>query len=131
MTFDYDIQYKPGRENVTADCLSHLPLQSSGLVLEDDMEVVMLTSTLMAKSADEFKAAGTASPMYCKLRDLLMTKWPKSPKSLGSDLLPYYRIQHELSLQEDCMIRGTHRLLVPEIFCVRSSSPWLMIHIKA
>lgn len=33
MTFDYDIQNKPGHENVTADCLSRLPLQSRSPVL--------------------------------------------------------------------------------------------------
>ncbi|KAI2647354.1 Retrovirus-related Pol polyprotein [Labeo rohita] len=57
----------------TSDCSV-----SSGPVLEDDVEVVALTSTLMAISADEFKVAGAACPIYCELVDLLMTKWPKS-----------------------------------------------------
>ncbi|KAI2648189.1 hypothetical protein H4Q32_018215 [Labeo rohita] len=55
MMFHYDIQYKPGRENVAADC--------SGPVLEDDVEVVALTSTLTAISADEFRTAETCNTL--------------------------------------------------------------------
>ncbi len=46
MVFTYDNQYKPGHENVTADCLSRLPLLSTEPSLEHDLEVVALTSTL-------------------------------------------------------------------------------------
>ncbi|KAF7649553.1 hypothetical protein LDENG_00139450 [Lucifuga dentata] len=47
LSFNYDIQYKPSRENVTADCLSQLPLPSSEPSLVDDIEMA-LTSALSA-----------------------------------------------------------------------------------
>ncbi len=57
MVFTYDIQYKPVHENVTADCLSRLPLLSTEPSLEHDLEVVALNSTLTAITSSEFKAA--------------------------------------------------------------------------
>ena len=52
LSFNYDIQSKPGSENVTADCFSRLPLPTSEPSLEDDVEVVTLTSILNAVTAE-------------------------------------------------------------------------------
>ncbi|RXN26021.1 nuclear receptor ROR-alpha [Labeo rohita] len=57
MAFTYDIQYKPGHENVTADCLSRLPLPRTEPSLEYDLEVIALTSTLTVVTSSEFKEA--------------------------------------------------------------------------
>ncbi len=42
------------------------------------------------------------------------SKWPKYAKALDNALKPYFHVRHELSLQGDCVVRGTTRLLVPE-----------------
>ncbi|KAL2080048.1 hypothetical protein ACEWY4_023841 [Coilia grayii] len=112
MAFSYTIQYKPGRENITAHCLSRLPMPNSEPSLEDDVEVA-LTCTLSAVADAEFKAACMSCPMQTQLRELLASPWPASAKHLGPDLRPYFKLRHELSLQGDCAVRGPHRLLVP------------------
>lgn len=43
-----------------------------------------------------------------------MNKWPKKVKGIDSVLLPYVRVHYELSLQNGCILQGTHQLLVPE-----------------
>lgn len=74
LSFNYDIQFKPGRDNVTADCLSRLPLPSSEPSLEDDIEVA-LTSALTAITETDFKAACASCPVQTRLRELLTSKW--------------------------------------------------------
>lgn len=77
LSFNYDIQFKPGRDNVTADCLSRLPLPSSEPSLEDDIEVALI-SALTAITETDFKAACASCPVQTRLRELLTSKWPKS-----------------------------------------------------
>lgn len=89
---------------MTADCLSHLPLPSAETSLEHDLEVVALTSMLTAITSSEFKAACDLCPIQAELRRMLASKWPKCAKALD----------HEVSLQDGCVVRGTTRLLVPE-----------------
>ncbi|KAL0149455.1 hypothetical protein M9458_055243 [Cirrhinus mrigala] len=114
MAFTYDIQYKPGHENVTADCLSRLPLPSTEPSLEHDLEVVALTSTFTVVTSSEFKEACDSCPIQAELHRLLASKWPKCAKALVHDQRPYFQVQNELSLQDGCVVRGTTRLLVPE-----------------
>uniref|UniRef100_A0A803K669 Gypsy retrotransposon integrase-like protein 1 n=1 Tax=Xenopus tropicalis TaxID=8364 RepID=A0A803K669_XENTR len=116
LNFNYKIQYKPGLKNVTADCLSRLPLPAATDTLEEDIEVVALTDDILSStvSAADFKQACLTCPVQEKLRDILQSKWPNSEKKVSPDLQPYYRIRHELSLVDDYVVRGSHRLLVPE-----------------
>ncbi|KAF7651388.1 hypothetical protein LDENG_00111630 [Lucifuga dentata] len=113
LSLNYDIQYKPGQENVTADYLSQLPLPSSEPSLVDNVEVA-LTSALSAITVAEFETACISCPVQTQLCGLLTSRWPTSAKSLDPNLQPFFKLRHELSLQGNCVVRGTHRLLVPD-----------------
>lgn len=97
MWFNYSVEYKPGRENVVADCLSRLPLPVlNQLELEEDT-VVLVTVDLTSLTADQLRAAYTESPVLQQVTKNVRRHWPCTPKGLDPALLPYYRIQTELT----------------------------------
>ncbi|CAM4651839.1 unnamed protein product [Lepidochelys kempii] len=115
LSFNYELEYKPGNQNVVADCLSRLPLLSPDGPLEDeDIVVAVITSTLTTVTKEQLQAACSACPIQQKLREFLTKRWPSYPKNLDPVLLPYFRVWDELSLLDGCVLQGTHRLLVPE-----------------
>lgn len=113
LSFYFDLQSKPGRDNVTADCLSQLPLPSSEPSLDDDIEVA-LTSMLTVITETKFKTVCASCPIQTQLCELLTSKWPKSAKGLPPSLQPFFKLRHELSLLDDLVVCGTYRLLVPD-----------------
>ncbi|CAM5075843.1 unnamed protein product [Natator depressus] len=117
LSFNYELEYKPGNQNVVADCLSRLPLPFSspdGPPEDDDVVVALITSTLTEVTREQFQAACSACPIQQKLREFLTKRWPSNPKNLDPVLLPYFRVREELSLFDGCVLRDTHRLLLPE-----------------
>ncbi|CAM5074127.1 unnamed protein product [Natator depressus] len=115
LSFNYELKYKPGNQNVVADCLSHLPLPSpDGPPEDEDVVVALITSTLTAIIREQFQSACSACPIQQKLQEFLTKRWPCNPKNLDPVLLSYFRVWDELSLLDVCVLRGTHRLLVSE-----------------
>ncbi|CAM4564718.1 unnamed protein product [Lepidochelys olivacea] len=115
LSFNYELEYKPGNQNVVADGLSRLPLPSpDGPPEDEDVVVALITSALTAVTREQFQAACSACPIQQKLWEFLTQRWPSHPKNLDPVLLPYFRVRDELSLFDGCVLRGTQRLLVPE-----------------
>lgn len=114
LCFNYDIVYRPGSQNYTADCLSRLPLP----VLSDsvpDVEpemVAQIAATLSSLPVAEFDFACSSCPELSALRLQIESGWPPSAKSVSSILTPYYRIRDELSVIDDYVLRGS-RLIAP------------------
>ncbi|KAK3505684.1 hypothetical protein QTP70_004101, partial [Hemibagrus guttatus] len=58
------MKYKPGRDNVTADCLSRLPLPVTDHSQEQEPEMVALLSPeFAAVTVEELKSACDACPV--------------------------------------------------------------------
>ncbi|KAL2085986.1 hypothetical protein ACEWY4_019306 [Coilia grayii] len=114
LTFNYTIGYKRGCDNVIADCLSRLPLPDADMTVEPDTEIVALMSDdFAAVTAAELSAACKDCPVLQQVRTYMQNGWPRTHKGLDPAIQPYYRIQTELSEHGDCIIRGTHRVVVP------------------
>ncbi|CAM5091696.1 unnamed protein product [Eretmochelys imbricata] len=115
LSFNYELEYKPGNQNVVADCLSYLPLSSpDGPPADEDVVVALITSTRTAVTREQFQTACSACPIQEKLREFLAKRWPNNSKNFDPVLLPHFRVRDELSLLDGCLVQGTHWLLVPE-----------------
>ncbi|XP_051784491.1 uncharacterized protein K02A2.6-like [Erpetoichthys calabaricus] len=114
MSFNYSIEYKPGHENITADCLSRLPLSETVSEQDPDLELVALVSVdFAAVTAEQFQSACASCPILQKVKTYISKGWPCTSKGLESDVIPYFRIQSELAVKNELIIRGTHRVIVP------------------
>ena len=101
--------------NHVADCLSRLPLPETDTAYAEEIESVAAVLTdLSAVPEDNFPSECSACPVLTKLRVQIQKGWPSRKTTLEPDLQPYFPIRHELAVMNDCIVRGTHRLLAPE-----------------
>ncbi|KAL6463363.1 hypothetical protein MHYP_G00277540 [Metynnis hypsauchen] len=115
LEFDYDVEYRTGSLNHVADCLSRLPLPETDTAYAEEIEsVAAILTDLSAVSEEEFRSECNDCPVLTKLRAQIQRGWPSRKSTLDPDLQPYFTIRHELTVMNECIVRGSHRLLVPE-----------------
>ncbi|UYV67953.1 hypothetical protein LAZ67_5002609 [Cordylochernes scorpioides] len=110
MNFDYNIEYKKGRDNVLPDYLSRSSLSS----YEDyDGEVELIASInqdMLAISEEEFLRECSLCPEIIALKEQLMKPWSNNE---SSQLNKYFRLRNNLSVQEDLILNEKGKNLVP------------------
>ncbi|UYV66673.1 hypothetical protein LAZ67_4002516 [Cordylochernes scorpioides] len=110
MNFDYNIEYKKGRDNVLPDYLSRSSLSSH----EDyDGEVELIASInqdMLTISEEEFLRECSLCPEIIALKDQLMKPWSNNE---SSQLNKYFRLRKDLSVQEDLISNEKGKILVP------------------
>nr|XP_055067975.1 uncharacterized protein K02A2.6-like [Misgurnus anguillicaudatus] len=117
LCFNYEVQYRPGCHNSTADCLSRLPLPSEATCPDSDIEpeqVALLTSALTAVTPEEFATASASCPEMCALRAQIQKGWPRSSSHVDPLLLPFYKLRNELAATDDLILKGS-RLVAPAL----------------
>ncbi|CAI5692281.1 unnamed protein product [Oreochromis niloticus] len=103
-------------KNVTADCLSRVPLtySSTDIDAEKDLllEIAEVSPLLTATPLSDFKAECEDCPDLSLLRQVIRSGWPKVKKFLPARMQPYFMVRHELAVESPLVFRGT-RLVVP------------------
>ncbi|KAG1960356.1 immune-associated nucleotide-binding protein 9-like [Pimephales promelas] len=114
LCFDYDVIYKPGSQNYTADCLSRLPLHVPADPSTDGEPelVALISSTLSSLPVPDFESACSLCLEMVALREQISRGWPPSIRAVAQNLMPYYKVRDELSVLDHYIFRGS-RLLVP------------------
>uniref|UniRef100_A0A3B3T9U7 Gypsy retrotransposon integrase-like protein 1 n=1 Tax=Paramormyrops kingsleyae TaxID=1676925 RepID=A0A3B3T9U7_9TELE len=114
LCFNYTIEYKPGRDNVTADCLSRLPLSCAETTEDVELEMVaVLTSDFAAVTEEELRRACDQCSVLSQVKSYITNGWPSTVKGLDPAMATFHRLQTELAVVDGYVIRGTHRVIIP------------------
>ncbi|KFD45545.1 hypothetical protein M513_13580 [Trichuris suis] len=76
--------------------------------------VVEISGEAMGIKYDEIVAATKNCPVLQKVVNHIQNGWPVTAKRMEDKLVPFFRVRYELATQNDCVIRGTHRIVIPE-----------------
>ena len=109
--FDYDLCFKPGKQNVVADALSRLPI-SDGPSSETPNEYVKLIEQLDSKkySFGEIRDLTAEDPVLTKVVQYLKTGWPKNEVWANE----YSNCKLDLSLHDDVVLYR-NRVVIPSV----------------
>ena len=119
--YTFDVQYKPGRENCVADCLSRSYNEESSTsppaVDVDDEQFVgtifgSLDTAVVTSAA--VASATTTDQQLSRVRDCVVAGWPSAKRALPTKLHIYWNVRDDLStaFNGQCIVRG-NRLVIP------------------
>ena len=110
-TYNYNIQYKPGKENSNADVLSRLPLPESPDNVPLPGETIFLLDTLQGSPVNvaQIQAWTSKDPVLSKVQTMVLQGWTHT---FMEQLQPYQQRKDQLSVQDGCVLLGS-RVVVP------------------
>ena len=126
--YTFSVVYRPGKQNVVADCLSRafestvsLSVVPSGQIsddVEDDDDIAIQTIfgnlATSVVTLEMVAAATSADPDLQRVLQHVLHGWPSSKPEVASELRPFFDVQAELSVTGSgrCLLRGS-RVIIP------------------
>lgn len=110
-SYDLNFTYKPGKFLFVADLLSRNYSKDSEPEITDLSEMVHSINVSDEKLL-EMKKAVEEDTVMMKLRDLVLSGWPKTKRSVPDDIKFYWNVRDDLFLEDGLIFVGD-RLLIP------------------
>lgn len=112
--YEYDLIYRPGKENSNADALSRLPLPEEAISVPVPSEVVFLMENLSNSPTDasKIKLWTSRDPILSQVYQYVLHGWPAYIKN--EDLKPYFTRREEISLEAGCLLWGSRVIIPPQ-----------------
>ena len=110
--YEYDLIYRPGKENGNADALSRLPLKIEPKSTPIPQEVVNLVDHLNQSPVDALKIKQWTlrDPVLSQVLKFTLQGWPAQVND--ENIKPYLTRKDEISVQDGCLLWGS-RVVVP------------------
>ena len=102
--YEYEIKYRAGKDNGNADALSRLPLPDCLSSAPPEERVLMLEqkpNPLMTYV--QIQSWTARDPELSRVREYILRGWPRDHEP---EFTPYRQRQHELIVQDGCVLWG-------------------------
>ena len=112
--YEYSVQYKPGKELVNADGLSHFPLSNMGQEDATPTELINLIEHLNSTpiSVSKIIKWTNRDKILSRVRQLIRHGWPDNIDG-DVELNPFVRHKLELSVLHNCILFGSSVVVPP------------------
>ena len=104
--YNFSIHYKSGKKHANADMLSRLPCSEQ---LTAESEYIVCFMDELPISAKTVRYETKKDSVLIKIMYYVINGWPHK---VTDNLEPYYRCRDELSIEQECLIRGS-RVVIP------------------
>ena len=109
--YDLDVHYVSGKYMYLADTLSRAYIQGESIAeLEDELSRIVhslvVNIPVSASKLSEIRQATAQDPTLRKVKDLIVTGWPKSRKSVPPEVQNLWNMRDELHVAEDVIFVG-------------------------
>ena len=114
LTYEYELIYRPGRENGNADTLSRLPLPDVPQSTPVPGDIINVMENINASPVDALKVKQWTArdPILSQVMQFVLQGWP--PVVEDAHLQPYFTRRNELSVQAGCLLWGSQVIVTPQ-----------------
>ncbi|XP_060073916.1 uncharacterized protein K02A2.6-like [Ylistrum balloti] len=112
-SYQFDIKYRSTTQNGNAGTLSRFPIDSEDCT-ELDQEAAKVNKIQLNKlpiTAAQIAMATKNDPVLSRVMYFVTNGW--SHEKPENELLPFYHVQEEMTVEEGCLLRGI-RVIVPD-----------------
>ena len=111
--YDMVITYRPGKEMLLADALSHLPLRANNSEIKLDLRVNAISFAAFSSSRLTKTAMETQKdPILSTVHRLTLNGWPRVRRHVPRIARNYWDFRDELSIEGDLLMKG-ERIVIP------------------
>ncbi|XP_062575345.1 uncharacterized protein K02A2.6-like [Saccostrea cucullata] len=114
-SYQFDIKYRATGKHQNADTLSRFPMNlmdDSRTQLDKETELIhKIQIQNLPVTADKVAAATKNDVVLSRVMEFTRSGWPSSQPDIN--LLPYFRVRSELTIEDGCLLRGI-RVVIPE-----------------
>ena len=111
--YDYTICYKPGKDMVLADCLSHFPSNTNylSISLAQNIQHVQLSTA----DLDIIWGSVEHDPVYSTIYHLTLWGWEDWVQDVPHVARHFWGARDELSIDNGLLLKGTRVCIPPEL----------------
>jgi transposase InsO family protein len=113
MNYQFTIQFRPTTKHGNVDALSRLPLDNQEMISTNNVSILQLKQFEEIQVTVKQIAEGIRkNPKLAKVLYYVRTGWPRK---VDAELMPYFSIKNELTIEENCLLRGMQVIVPPDL----------------